>query len=216
MTMTPTDLVTYARQRYNAVTDTFFSDSELYTLIWDAQMQLAKETLCIRRTYTTPTVVGQQEYQKPSACFSLKRVTYNGRKVFKILDREDDALTLNNQTTTATGTPQYYWEWDTVIELRPVPDDVQTLKLYTYDLPQIVTATTTLDVPSRYHLDIADFLLWNMCAKEKNFEAAAQYEQSWLKKVQDAKRHEKKLLRGDGFSHVLDEETLPVTIIGAF
>jgi hypothetical protein len=214
--MTPTDLVTYARQRYNAVTDTFFSDSELYTLIWDAQVQLARETYCIRRVYSTSTVIGQQEYQKPTAAMSIKRITYNGQKIFKITDREDDALTMFNQATTATGAPQYYWEWDTAIELRPVPDGALTLKIYTYDLPQIVSSTTTLDVPTRYHLDLADYLLMNMCNKEKNFQAGSQYGQSWAKKLSDAKRYEKKFLRGDSFNHVLDEETMPVTIIGAF
>ena len=214
--MTPSDLTEYARQRYNAVNDTFFSDAELYTAIFHAQMELARESRCIRRRYSTTTVVNQQEYQKPTTCFSLKRVTYNGRKVFKINDREDDALTLNNQTTTATGTPQYYWEWDTAIELRPVPDDTQTLMLYTYDIPQTVSAASALDVPDRYHPDMADFLNWQMCVKDKNFDAASQYQQMWAKRVLDAKRHEKLLLRGDAFTHVLDEETLPVTIIGAF
>lgn len=214
--MTPGDIATYARQRYNAVNDTFFADTELYTMIWHAQMELARETYCIRKVYTTTTVVSQQEYQKPTTCFSVKRITYNGRKLFKITDREDDALTLNNQVTAATGTPQYYWEWDTAIELRPVPDDTQTLKIYSYDLPQQVSAGSTLDVPARYHQDIADFLNWQMCAKDKNFEAAAFYQNSWLKRVADAKRYERKLLRGDSFTHVLDEESLPVTIIGAF
>ncbi len=214
--MTPTELVTYARQRYNAVTDTFFSDPELYTLIWDAQTQLARETNCIRRVYSTSTVIGQQEYQKPTASYSIKRITYNGQKIFKITDREDDSLTMYNQATTSTGAPQYYWEWDTAIELRPVPDAVNTLNIYTYDLPQIVTSTTTLDVPTRYHLDMADFLLKAMCDKEKNFQAGSAYGQSWAKKVMDAKKYERKLLRGDSFSHVLSEESLPVTIIGAF
>lgn len=214
--MTPTELVTFARQLYNASNDTFFSDPELYTLIWAAQMELARESLCIKRVYTSTTVAGQQEYSKPSACLSIKRITYNGQKLFKISDREDDALTLNNAVTTATGAPQYYWEWDTSIELRPVPDSALTLKIYTYDQPQTVTASTTLDVPSRYHLDIADYMLWRMCAKDKNFQAGANYERTWTKKLSDAKRYEKKFVRGDGYSHVLDEETLPVTIIGAF
>lgn len=214
--MTPTEVSTYARQRYNAVGDTFFSDPELYTMLLEAQTELARETLCIRRVYSTNTVVGQQEYQKPTNCMSIKRVTYNGVKIYKITDREDDALTLNNQTTTATGSAQYYWEWDTAIELRPVPGDIVVLKMYTYDLPQTVTSITTLDVPARYHTDLATFLLKEMAGKDKNYEAAARYDQAWQKKVADAKRYEKKFLRGDAFGHVLDEETLPVTIIGAF
>ncbi len=213
--MTPTELVTFALQRWNEPSGGLFSDSELYTVIWSAQLELAQESLCIRRVYTAPTVASQQEYAKPTNAISIKRITYEGQKVFKITDREDDSLTLNNQTTTATGTPQYYWEWDTNIELRPVPDAIGTLKIYTYDIPQTVTASTVLDVPLRYHAKLADYMLAYMAEKDKNFQAAGNYRQLWLKDVQDAKRYEKKFLRGDAVAHVTDEESLPQTYIGA-
>lgn len=213
--MTPGDVVTFARQKYNAATDDFFTDSEMYTAIYAAQMELAMETKCIRKVYSTTTVIGQQEYQRPTNAFSIKRITYNGLKLYKITDREDDAITLNNQTTTATGSPQYYSEWDTALELRPVPDTVNALKIYTFDMPGAVSAITTLDVPTRYHPFLAEYLVSQMATKDKNFQAAAQYAQMWAKRVQDAKRYEQKFLRGDAFSHVLDEENLPVTIVGA-
>ncbi len=213
--MTPGELITFARQKYNAVNDTFFTDAEFYSGIYAAQMELALETKCIKRVYTTSTVADQQEYQKPTNAYSIKRITCNGLKLYKITDREDDAITLNNQTTVATGSPQHYWEWDAAIELRPVPSDIWTLKIYTYDMPSIVTAVTTLDVPVRYHVGIADFLLEQMATKDKNYQSAAQYQAKWAKRVMDAKRYEQKFLRGDAFSHVLDEESLPVTIIGA-
>lgn len=213
--MTPTEVVTLARQRYNATSDDFFSDDELYTYLYMAQKELAEETLCIRNVYSTTTVASQQEYQKPTLCLSIKRITYNGQKILKILDREDDALTLFAQDTTATGTPQYYWEWGTSIELRPVPDDTLTLKIYCYDLPGAVSSTSSLDVPARYHAFLADFLNWQMAAKDKNLPVAEHYQAQWQKRVQDAKRYERKFLRGDAFSHVIDEETIPQTVIGA-
>lgn len=213
--MTPTDIITLARQKWNSTTDTFYSDAELLTGIYQAQMKLATETSCIRKVYTTTTVISQQEYQKPTNAFSIKRITYNGLKLYKITDREDDAITLNNQTTTATGSPQYYSEWGTAIELRPVPDDALPLKIYTYDMPSPVTAVSVLDVPVRYHTDVADFLVAQLATKDKNFSAASQYMAMWDKAVANAKRYEQKFLRGDAFSHVLDEENLPVTIVGA-
>ncbi len=213
--MTPGDVITLARQKWNATTDTFYSDAELYTIIYAAEMELALETNCIRNVYTTTTVISQQEYQKPGSAYSIKRVTYNGLKLYKITDREDDAITLNNQTTTATGSPQYYSEWGTAIELRPVPDSALTLKMYTYDMPSTVTAVTTLDVPTRYHVALADYLVAHMATKDKNFQAASLFQTLWAKTVANAKRYEQKFLRGDAFSHVLDEESLPVTIVGA-
>ncbi len=213
--MTPDELVNFALQRWNEPTGGLFSNAELYTVIWSAQLELAQESLCIRRVYTTPTVASQQEYAKPTAALSIKRITYEGQKVFKITDREDDSLTLNNQTTTATGTPQYYWEWGTNIELRPVPDGIGTLKIYTYDMPQTVTQSTVLDVPERYHAKLSNYMLAYMAEKDKNFQASGNYRQQWEKDKQDAKRYEKKFLRGDAVAHVTDEDSLPQTYIGA-
>ena len=82
--MDVSDLVTYARQQYNATSDSFFSDTELYSYIYDAQMQLARFTSCIRGTYTQSTVASQQEYSMPSDVISVKRVTYDGKRLAPI------------------------------------------------------------------------------------------------------------------------------------
>ena len=42
--MTPTEIMTRARTRYNAVGDKFFSDAELLDGIYEASMELAIET----------------------------------------------------------------------------------------------------------------------------------------------------------------------------
>ncbi len=207
--MTPDEVSTLARQRYNAVGDAFFSDDELYTLQWAGQMELAVETLCIRKVFSTTTVVGQQEYAKPSTCISIKSVTYDGMKLIKITDRQDNELTLNNSMTTVQGTPQYYWEWGDNIELRSLPDDTKTLKIYCFSRPQTVSAITTLDVPVQYHPAIADYLIAKMAGKDKNFEAAQYYGGMWAQAKSDAKRQERKNIRGDAFSRVMTEEEMP-------
>lgn len=206
--MTPTDIATLAKQKWNATTDTFYSDTELYTMIYAAQVDLATEARCIRNVYSTTTVIGQQEYAKPTNCLSIQRVTYDGQKLYKITVSEDDDLTNNNQTSTTTGRSQYYWEWSDVIELRYLPDSALTLKMYTYDLPSTVTAVSTLSVPVRYHVGIADYLVGHMATKDKNFEAATYYNNLWAKRVNDAKRYERSLLRGDSPAHVVNEERM--------
>ncbi len=212
--MTPAELNTYVRQRYNASNDGFFADTELYSYMYDAAMQLARESLCIRNIYTSSTVIDQREYAKPARSISIKRISYEGAKLFKINDRIDDALTLNNQDTTQTGTPLYYWEWSSTVDLRPVPDAVGDLKIYSYDQPDVVSATSTFDVPSRYHLDMANFVLSMMAMKDKNFTAADHYSQVWLQNKKDAKRQEVKFTKGDSFGAVLDELSIPVTTVG--
>lgn len=209
------DLIEFARQQWNAVNDAFFSDDELYRMVWAASTDLAVKTKCIRDTFTTSTVAYQQEYARPTYAIGIKRITYEGGKLFKITDREDDSLTLGNQTTVSYGTPQYYWEWGSTILLRAVPAEVGTLKIYSYNIPQEVSSSSTLEIPAAYHLKMTDFLLWKMAVKDKNFDAARAYKDIWDGHVKDVKDAEKMLLRGDAFAAVQDMETLPLTVIGA-
>jgi hypothetical protein len=212
--MTPQEVQEYARQQYNSVGDDFFSDTELYRHVWAAQMDLALKSRCIRRVYTTSTVVAQHEYSKPTNTISIKRITYNGQKLLPITMREDDALTLSNSLTSQSGTPQYYYEWGDSFFLRAIPDAVGALKVYSFNKPQEVTSASTLEVPDRYHLQLADYLIWKQAAKDKNWDAARFYQEIWMKTLKEAVGYERTLLRGDAFATVQDVETLPSTVIG--
>ena len=131
MSMTPTQLESAARQRYNAVNDSFWSQAEMLGMIYQAQMELAAECLVIQNKYTTTTVASQQAYAWPTRAISIKRVTYDGAKIDPIDMREDDAISLSNTTSIATGTPQFYFSWENSIYLQPVPSEAKTLEIWT-------------------------------------------------------------------------------------
>jgi hypothetical protein len=203
--MTPGELNNYARQLYNATNDDFFSDEELYMHQQAAQNVLARECLAIENTYTTSTIALQQEYSFPTAAIAIKRITYNGQKLTKISFREDDFLTGFNQATTSTGTPISYAIFDKVIYLRPVPDAVYTLKLFTFDLPSTVSATSSLDVPEEFHLGLVNFLLWRMALKDQNFQAAEYYKVLWEEERARCLAWSRRRQVADGFNVVRDE-----------
>jgi hypothetical protein len=205
--LTPTEISTAARNRYNAVGDSFFSDSELLLLMFDACNQLAKECGVIKRTYTTSTVASQHEYSKPTNTISLKRITYNGQKLKPITMRDDDAITGLNQSSTSEGTPAYYYEWDDSIFLRPIPAEVGTLKIFSQNSHQAISASSTLEVDEIYHMDIVHYIVSEMCAKDKNFEMARWYLEKWDKAKADCMAFERKKLRGDSFASVQAEES---------
>ena len=206
--MSPTDLETAARNRYNSISDNFFSQAEIFSLIYDAEMELARETLVIESTTTTPTVIGTQGYAYPTEVIDLKRVTYDGKKLKPLTFREDDAITGLNQTTLSQGTPQYYFIWDQYIYLRPIPSAVATLAIYSYNEPGLVTSTSTLEVPTMHHMALLDYVVSEMAAKDSNFNAANYYTAKWERKKQDIKRWVKKNRRGDSFNVVQDEDSL--------
>lgn len=204
--MTPTEIETAARNKYNAVGDSFWSQLEIMDLIYAACNEMAQRARVIERAYTTPTVAATQEYAQPTYAFEIKRITYDGTKLIPINMREDDWLTGNNADTTQQGTPQYYYLWDQTIVLRPIPDSVGTLKIYTYNVPQTVTNTSTLEVPIQYHHNIVDYVLREMFAKEREFsDMYTLYDKRWEAHIKNAIRDFHKRKRGDQFAVVQDE-----------
>lgn len=181
--MTPTELETHIRQRYNAVGDSFFTQAEIFNNIYAAQVELATETYCIKNVYNTSSVASQRVYDFPSLAIVPERVEYNGKRIFPSDFIDDDALTGNNPGSTTTGTPEHYQVWGQEIYLRPIPSTAVTdgIKIFSADLPDTVTAVSTLDVPTRYHLFLVDFVLYCMFAKEKNHVMANHHYEIWLK-----------------------------------
>lgn len=213
--MTPDALGTAIRRRYNAIGDSFWADDEIYQLIYDAMLELARETQCIERIYSTPTVISTQAYDFPSNSMAIRRATFEGIKLRPITMRDDDALTGFNQTTIGTGIPRYYWIWNKAIYLRPIPSEVGTLKLWTFNYPSTVTATSSLEIPEEFQMKLIDFALKQMAAKDSNFNGAKYYGEEWEKDKVDIRAWMKKMKRTDGMAVVQDENLLVDYYLGA-
>lgn len=214
--MTPSEIILAARQKYNAVGDTNWSDSEICTLIYNGQMELATECgMVIENTLSTSTVIGTREYAMPSNAIAIRRIEYNGKKLFPTTFRDDDSLTLQNEATTDTGEPIYYQFFDSTIYLRPTPDAVGTLSMYANCEPQAVTITSTLETPTFTHGALIDFVISEMAAKDLNFKMAEYYQNKWLNiHIPRIKKRLKLNRRADGFAIVQSEELLPHNTLG--
>ena len=211
--MTPSELITFALQRHNAVGDSLFSNDLMLSLMYAACQDIAKKAYVIEQTYSTTTVASTQEYAFPTNAFAIKRVTYDGMKLTPITFREDDSLSLQNSTTIVTGTPNYYATFNRTIYLRPVPGDALTLKLFTYNMPSEIDTTSTLEVPTEYHTDLALYMLAEMNAMEKNYQGAQYYLGLWDKRVEAIKKEQRKRNRGDAFQGIQDIDSMPSNIV---
>lgn len=213
--MTPEDIELAARRRYNAVNDTFWSQQEIFDLIYAACLEVADDAYCIERTYSTSTVAGTQEYDFPTSANAIKRVTWDGKKLTRIDMIEDDLITGLNQDTTDQGDPEYYWIWNNTISLRPVPSSVGTLKIWTYNTPsEITTATQDVEIPDVHHSRLLNFVLSSMAAKDSNYTAAQYYLALWEKDKIKIRQSMRRAKRGDKFTSVKSEELIAETQIG--
>lgn len=204
--MTVQEVLTAARNKYNSIGDSFFSDSELLGLLYQACVKMNQDSKIIEATYTTSTVASQQEYAYPTNTVEIKRITYDGKKLEPISMIQDDTLTGYSQATTSTGTPVAYFIWNDTISLRPVPDSVGTLKIYSYNEPAALTINSALEIPTIFHFDLVDFVVSEMAAKDKQFDHADRYLASFTRACAKALQYSRKKKRADGFASVQDEQ----------
>lgn len=213
--MTPTQIEEAARNRYNAVGDTNWSSAELQFLMYGACLEMVRDCgLVIERVFTTSTVAGTQDYDYPSYVLSVKRVTYDGLKLAPYTHRDDDSITLSNQAATDQGSPQYYTLWNNVISLRPLPDSVKVLKIYSVNEPQPIVTASTLEVPTFTHMNIVDYVVAQMAAKDLNFQMAQFYMNMWEGHKIAITKKLRLMKVSDAFKVVQAEEIHPITTLG--
>jgi hypothetical protein len=203
MTLSVSDIMTRARQRYNAVGDDFFSDQMLRDLIFDGQSILAKEGWVIEKTFTTTSVADTREYAYPATTLAIKEIRYDNLMLEKVKLRNDP----KTSSTDPTGKPAEYALWNDTIILFPTPDtSTETIQIRVYSYPSDVTSNTSaIDVPEEYKEDLVNYLLMWMALKDQNTPLADRYQRSWEDAVVRAKKQRRKRLRGDSNTRVTDK-----------
>jgi hypothetical protein len=211
--MTPTELEQAARERYNSVGSRFWSQNEIFTLIYNAQVDLCNRTFAVEKTYQTTTIAGTQDYDLPSTCIAVKRATFDGFKLEAINFTDDDLITGFEDDTTAQGDSRYFWIWGNSISLRPIPSTAGTLKIWTLNMPATVTSTSTLDVHAKFHPWLIDYVVSFMVAKDENYTLSKYYLELWesnIIKAQDLIRRSK---NSRGYNFVRDEDVTGISIV---
>lgn len=199
--MTPSELESAARNRYNAIGDNFYSSLMIMDLIYQAEMELALEAFVIERKYTTTSTAGTRELVYPTNAFSIRKIEYKGEKIYPV-SLEDDPKT---STTEVSGTPTGYAIWNEEIILFPTPDTTSDqIDVYTYNRPQAVTESSVLEVPPEYHLQMIDFIISVMYGKDQNLNMAQYHRNLWEASIARIKRQQMKKKSGDQFAVVRD------------
>lgn len=215
--MTPSEIETAARRKYNSVNSGFFSSNEVYDLIYQAELEIARETKMLEGLTTTTSTASTRDYAYPTGVLEIKRVEYDGQKLEKIDFREDDSITVFDSNATTEGTPLYYTDWGNTLYLRPVPDTSSVqIRIYYYKMPTAVTsASQTLEVPALFHMSIVDYVVAEMAMKDLNTAIANAYWDKWYNKHMPAmKAWVRKRRTGDAFSVVKDESVVVGSFIG--
>lgn len=212
--MTPLGIEEAARRMLNATSSSFWSREEIIeNYLYFATLEMSTKTRCIENRYTTSSVASQQEYAVPSRMISIYRVEYNSVKLMPISRLQLDSINYSTASTT-TGTPQYYYYFDDVIGLYPVPSAASvTIKTYSFDEHSAITGASTLEIPTQYHHYLVMGTAYYMSLKELGHPNTERLRVTWERGLTDV-LHAQRLRNRDNLSSVLREETLPGTLLG--
>lgn len=213
--MTPAAIELAARNRYNAAGDTNWSTEEIAGIIYQGCLELTRDCgMVIERLFSSTTVIGTSEYAWPDEASAIKRVTVGGRKLREISMREDDLITLENQLTTDTGTPEYYYVWNRTINMRPIPASAETLEVFALVSHQEVEATSNIEIPVQYQGALINFVIKEMSAKDLNWQMFDRYQGLFDADKLAIRAHIRRAKRADAFAIVKREEMLPYATLG--
>jgi len=211
--MTPSEIETASRRRYNAVNDTFFSQAEIFDLIYFAEQEMAQLDLIEGIDTSTTTVASTQSYAMPTSFIKIFRAKYNTTFLTKIDPSEEQILTMNISST-QTGTPQYWYFYRQRVYLVPTPDAAQTLELWGNKEATVPVVATTLEVPSLFHGAIVNFCVAEMHAKDKQHNMFDRYRDRFDKDLVRVQQYVRMRKRAGRMASVKDEEQLPYNSLG--
>lgn len=178
--MTLTQFTTLCRNRLNALTDSYWSDSEIWALLVSRINQALAIIGYIEATDTsTTTVASTQAYSWPSTASNIVSVLYDGDRLQEITFREWEME--KNNGTTPSGTPQMYVNWNRQVLLVPTPSAAATLTFYYEKMESLYsTANDTINFPVTLQDALADGVIADMFAKSQNITMSRFYEEKWI------------------------------------
>lgn len=156
------------RRVQNKVGDTSGAEitpAQVLDWINDGMLEIARRTQQPQATASTVTVAGQSAYA--TATFSadvlrLRSVLCNGMLLQAIsLEQADQQFgDRESSSSSAAGTPQWFWVWADQINLWPRPDTAgQTLKLFYVKRPAPVTGDADVPgIPLHMHPDLVSYV----------------------------------------------------------
>lgn len=212
--MTATEIETAARRRLNAVSDSFWSEAEIFNYLYMAETELAMETQHIEKTdATTTSTASTAAYAIPTGFLNIERVDYNGTRLQKIDEREADSLTLGAQIT-PTGTPSKYTLFNETITLLPVPNTSSlVIKFWGKGMPTEIASgsgSSTPDSNVKYHWALVHGVTFYMVTKEVGHPRVPHFKDLWERAKLLVKKDVRKLRSRDRNPRVKREEDMMI------
>lgn len=210
--MTPSEVYTLVRNQITETSPDFWGETEIYTLIWNAEKILATELGCVEVSTTMSTVASTREYTRPSDIQRIFRITYDSTKLKKINFTDVDKI---EGDTEDEGDPEYYYEYGSYIGLVPTPTEIKTLKIYYNKIPtQLSASSTAFSIPPEYAHFLTDYVLSLMYLKDQQVSESDRHKEQWNRNIQQARDQWGSRRAMDNYPITRDDEGYPFSDLG--
>lgn len=174
--MIVSDVITRVQRQFGDEASVQIDSSDIIRWINDCAKEIAVQNDLTQATGLQNSEKDLNVYAAPADTLAIRAVYYNQKKLDFYSRTEYDAyVNINDPTETASGTPFLYTRHVDDLILYPTPDSVGTIKIWYFQRPPEVTASTdNLPFPVEYHLRIVEYCLQQAYQTDEDWEAANQ------------------------------------------
>jgi hypothetical protein len=202
------DILTRVRQELVETVGSFWSDSELLTLLNKAERDFVNRTRILEDRAQLDIVAGQSRYPLPANWLSARAIFYNNKQGIStnpnrwrrlrpsnLEKRAQENQNFLSDEIEARGTPHTYWIWGRELVIEPVPEfnGSADLVLFFKSKPVALTASTQqINVDDSLSDGIEAYILWKAWKKEKEPDLADEAREEYAGFVRQGMRFVKK------------------------
>ena len=193
-TRTYGDLKIMVKRTFGDESGVQLEDADILRWANEATQAIAVLNRLLREKATTPSVLGQFDYEFPAQNIAqINSLHHNGQPLHPIEFQDaEQSLLMSDPDHTATGLPIYWWVWAETLSLWPKPDAAGTLTLYYTRNPVLLTGSDSqfIDVPDKHYQTVVDYVLWRAYEMDEDWQAAQAKESQYRSNLVEQKEDE--------------------------
>lgn len=192
--MNSSDIATRVKRTFGDESGVQITDADIIRWINDGMREIASNNDVLQVKGTLSSVSGQQAYNQPADCLTLRSLWYKNIKLDYMTIAQAEESIVNMGTSTApSGDPTLYWIWADVINMYPIPADstaAQITVFYTRTPVDVVNLGDAIDLPVAYHNALVTYVLKQAYELDEDWTASTNKFSEFQSGLNDLKENE--------------------------
>lgn len=176
-TKTVQNVIDRAQRQFGDESGAQITQSDIIAWINSGQNEINRQNRINKLTATMPTVAGTNQYTFPAVpILSIEYLFYNGMPLeYMGFNEAQQYIVKDDPTFSASGAPQFWYEYGVTLYVYPNPDTVGTLQLnYVGMFADVDAPTDTLSIPDAYYDTLLQYVLQQAYEQDDDWTGSSQ------------------------------------------